>query len=169
MCACDASDNGLSNAVDPKIDWIEVEPGTFVFGSPEEGTPCRGEKEEKQITVTLTHAFIMAKTEVTQAQWKALDFPNPWGFFDMLGNVAEWVDYLTDAWEPVSLDEADGHPGEDLVDPVGADSGESYDTRGYGVSMGGLPYTCMYRASAQYPQQADFQGLDTGFRPVRTL
>ncbi|MBN2718928.1 MAG: formylglycine-generating enzyme family protein [Deltaproteobacteria bacterium] len=47
-----------------------------MFGSSED-TPCRGAIAEMQFNVRLTRSFVMAESEVTQAQWEALDFPNP--------------------------------------------------------------------------------------------
>ncbi|MBN2342187.1 MAG: SUMF1/EgtB/PvdO family nonheme iron enzyme, partial [Deltaproteobacteria bacterium] len=91
--------------------------------------------------------------------WKQ---PNPWGLYDMLGNVSEWVDYFTDG---ESLDYMDGHPGEDLIDPIGRTSGTSKDIRGFEFRSIG----CRVRASRQNPQTPDVRGIFTGFRPVRTL
>jgi len=59
----------------PDVDWIQIEQGSFTFGSPDD-YPCRG-GNEKQVPVTLTRSFLIAATEVTQAQWDALDIPNP--------------------------------------------------------------------------------------------
>lgn len=91
--------------------------------------------------------------------WKR---PNPWGFYDMLGNVNEWVDYFTDG---ASLDYMDGHPGEDLVDPIGTRTGSDKDIRGYDYKAIG----CRMRAARQMPVSPDTRGDDFGFRPVRTL
>jgi formylglycine-generating enzyme required for sulfatase activity len=62
--------------VDPEIEWIEVPVGSFTFGAPL-GTPCMGEMMEKEVPVTLTRPFQMAKTELTQKQWAAMGFPAP--------------------------------------------------------------------------------------------
>jgi formylglycine-generating enzyme required for sulfatase activity len=53
--------------------WIP--PGDFMMGSPstEDG---RG-SDENQVEVTITEGFWMAKTELTQAQWKAVMGNNP--------------------------------------------------------------------------------------------
>ncbi len=40
-------------------------------------TPCRAAYMENESPVTLTHAFVMAETEITQAPWQALAYPNP--------------------------------------------------------------------------------------------
>ena len=84
---CDSSNNGLNesstppdqltgNETTPAIDWVRIEAGSFTFGSPED-TPCRAPIREIMVPVTLTRSFSMASTEITQAQWLALDFPNP--------------------------------------------------------------------------------------------
>ncbi|MCK9522936.1 MAG: formylglycine-generating enzyme family protein [Proteobacteria bacterium] len=83
ICAC-ASDPETKETFDqitnkeiiPSIEWIKINKGAFVFGSAED-IPCRGPIAEKQVPVTLTRSFLIAATEVTQAQWQALDFPNP--------------------------------------------------------------------------------------------
>ncbi len=54
------------------INWVTIESGSFIFGSPED-TPCRSPNSEVEVTVTLTRSFVMAETEVTQSQWQALD------------------------------------------------------------------------------------------------
>jgi len=50
--------------------FVRVEPGSFLMGSP----VAEGERDEDETPhlVTLTKAFWMARTEVTQAQWKAV-------------------------------------------------------------------------------------------------
>jgi formylglycine-generating enzyme len=76
------SDTG-TEPVDPEIDWVEIPAGSFTFGSPE-GTPCIGPLVEKEVPVTLTRPFLMAKHEITQRQWKALGFALP-----QIGNYCE--------------------------------------------------------------------------------
>jgi len=84
---CDSSSNSsdessqpadqlTGNETTPDITWENIEAGSFIFGSPE-GTPCRAPIVEIEVPVTLTRSFLMASTEITQAQWQALDFPNP--------------------------------------------------------------------------------------------
>ncbi|MDJ0765592.1 MAG: formylglycine-generating enzyme family protein [Myxococcota bacterium] len=60
---------------DPKY-WSEITAGTFMLGSPET-EPCRAPVGEIQVEVTLTHPFMIKKTEVTQGEWEAVGFPNP--------------------------------------------------------------------------------------------
>ena len=52
--------------------------GNFTMGSPESETDRNS--NEKQVKVTLTKGFWMAKTEVTQAQWNAVMGNNPSNF-----------------------------------------------------------------------------------------
>ncbi len=64
-----------STLINPDITWIELSPGTFKMGSPENE---RGHKPNELIhSVTLTHSFEIAETEITIAQWKALGFNTP--------------------------------------------------------------------------------------------
>jgi len=63
------------NETGPDVDWIRIDSGSFIFGS-DPDYPCRG-GAEKEVPVTLTRPFLIAATEVTQAQWEALDIPHP--------------------------------------------------------------------------------------------
>jgi formylglycine-generating enzyme required for sulfatase activity len=56
--------------------WCRVPAGCFVAGSPLT-EPCRGALTEEQVEVHITRPFIIHQTEVTQAQWSDLGFPNP--------------------------------------------------------------------------------------------
>jgi formylglycine-generating enzyme required for sulfatase activity len=58
--------------------YVRIEPGTFTMGSPasEEGR----EFDEFQHSVTITHAYCMKATEVTQGEWQAVMGSNPSGF-----------------------------------------------------------------------------------------
>jgi len=55
--------------------FVLIKPGNFVMGSPE-GETGRS-SDEIQHTVTLTQAFYLQTTEVTQGQWKAVMGNNP--------------------------------------------------------------------------------------------
>jgi formylglycine-generating enzyme required for sulfatase activity len=61
--------------------WVKIPKGSFTMGSPT-GEPCRAVMtgKETQHKVTLTRAFEISKTEVTQAQYKALMGTNPSAF-----------------------------------------------------------------------------------------
>ena len=80
--------------------------------------------------------------------------PNPWGLFDMHGNVSEWVQ---DRW-------LRSYPSEDLVDPQGALLGHSRANRG-----GSFYYDAMYARSARRDYSpADFRHRTIGARLLRT-
>ncbi|RYZ68243.1 MAG: formylglycine-generating enzyme family protein [Proteobacteria bacterium] len=49
--------------------------GSFVMGSPPDEFG-RGRNNEDQVKVTFTHSFLLQQTEVTQAQWTSMGFPN---------------------------------------------------------------------------------------------
>lgn len=56
--------------------WCRIPHGCFIMGAP----PCefgRGLYDEDQVQVGLTHDFEIQQTEMAQAQWSALGFPNP--------------------------------------------------------------------------------------------
>ncbi len=61
-----------------KEDWVLIEPGTFMMGSPED-EPNRT-PDERLHEVTLTRAFFIGTTPVTQEQWQKLVGNNPSGF-----------------------------------------------------------------------------------------
>jgi len=60
--------------------WITIKPGTFTMGSPT-SEPCRepagGGSKETQHKVTLSNAFVLQETEVTQGQFKTAMGYNP--------------------------------------------------------------------------------------------
>ncbi|MBW2014443.1 MAG: SUMF1/EgtB/PvdO family nonheme iron enzyme [Deltaproteobacteria bacterium] len=57
------------------MEFVYVQPGTFMMGSPS-NEPGR-DNDERQHRVTLTKGFYMQSTEVTQGQWKAVMGNNP--------------------------------------------------------------------------------------------
>jgi formylglycine-generating enzyme len=84
-CACNNGSGGgepviydalTGNERAPQIDWVRIEAGTFTFGAPE-SLGCRASHIDKEVPVRLTRPFFMAATELTQAQWEAMDYPNP--------------------------------------------------------------------------------------------
>lgn len=77
--------------------------------------------------------------------------PNPWGFYDMLGNVAEWY-----------ADWVGPYPKTEVTDPTGLPSGRNRSTRG-GSYLGGAPL-CRAAARVRGEPAGAFQFV--GFRPV---
>lgn len=65
--------DGQPGVAEPE--FVRIEAGTFVMGSPE-GEPAR-DGDETQHTVTLTRAFFMQVTELTQAEWRMLMDEDP--------------------------------------------------------------------------------------------
>ncbi len=65
------------------MDFVYIEPGTFMMGSPTD-EPSR-DSDETQHQVTLTKRFYMQTTEVTQGQWTAVMGSNP-SYFSSCGD-----------------------------------------------------------------------------------
>lgn len=80
--------------------------------------------------------------------------PNPWGLFDMMGNVREWV------WDwhgPLAETS--------VIDPMGPDSGSGHVCRGGSYLGGGADV----RSARRTVEGALRHWYDIGFRPVRTI
>jgi formylglycine-generating enzyme required for sulfatase activity len=60
------------------IEFVVIPPGTFRMGSPE--SEAGREAEESAHSVTLTRAYALGRTEVTQAQWTTVMGTNPSAF-----------------------------------------------------------------------------------------
>lgn len=58
--------------------WCEIPAGCVVVGSPHDEWG-RAAVQEEQVAVTLTRAFVIQQTEVTQADWLARGLTNPSG------------------------------------------------------------------------------------------
>jgi formylglycine-generating enzyme required for sulfatase activity len=79
--------------------------------------------------------------------------PNPWGLYDMHGNVWEWVqDYYSDTYYAISP----------ILDPQGPESGTNHVVRG-----GSWHETATsWRSTSRKPYSADYRGISIGFRLV---
>lgn len=78
--------------------FVRVEPGTFQMGSPLD-EPGRSVDNEVPHEVTLTHAFLVKSSEVTQAEFEALMGTNP-AYFTECGEQCP-VEYVN-WWEALS-------------------------------------------------------------------
>jgi formylglycine-generating enzyme required for sulfatase activity len=80
----------ITNTLDMTFNKIPA--GTFMMGSPEseEGR----EDDETQHKVTITKAFYMQTTEVTQGQWKAVMGTEPWKGIEQLSFSYDYDDYV---------------------------------------------------------------------------
>lgn len=56
--------------------FCRIEPGCFVMGAPEDEA-LRALYSTQQVQVTLTHAFELAQTELTRAEWERAGFAQP--------------------------------------------------------------------------------------------
>jgi formylglycine-generating enzyme required for sulfatase activity len=71
----------ITNSID--MEFVYIEPGTFVMGSP--SNEKDRDVDEKQHEVTLTKGFYMGVTEVTQGQWIEIMRNNP-SYFKFCGD-----------------------------------------------------------------------------------
>ena len=76
------------------IEMLLVPGGTFMMGCSPDDAEC-GANESPVHQVTLTNAFYMGKTEVTQAQWLAKMGSNPSAFDGQPNNPVEQVSWDT--------------------------------------------------------------------------
>ena len=76
---------------------------------------------------------------------------NPWGFFDMLGNVLEWTADRYQAAYPM------GNP---VIDPTGPASGSTRVLRGGSWYHGGT----YLRSARRYNNSPSYRTIDLGFR-----
>ena len=74
------------------IEMLLIPAGTFIMGCSPGDTYC-GSNENPTHQVTLTNAFYMGKTEVTQAQWQATMGNNPSEFGGQPNNPVERVSW----------------------------------------------------------------------------
>ena len=70
----------------------KIPAGTFIMGSPEDETDRRDHEHQHQVTIT--KAFYIQTTVVTQGQWRELLVTEPWrGWFLSKSNVKEGANY----------------------------------------------------------------------------
>ena len=105
--------------------WCLIPPGSFLMGS-SMSESCNQPDEHPAHTVTLTRAFLLKQTEVTQAEWHALVGNNPGGLTGCADCPVEMVSWfeavaycnLLSAAEGLSecytLSGCDGAPGEGM-------------------------------------------------------
>jgi formylglycine-generating enzyme required for sulfatase activity len=80
--------------------------------------------------------------------------PNPWGLYDMRGNVMEWVG---DYYDPIYYSESPA------ADPKGPATGETRVVRGGSYHV--YPWLTSVSVRTQFPETYSFE--DVGFRVVR--
>jgi formylglycine-generating enzyme len=61
---------------DCKDGWCKIPAGCYVAGAPETEFG-RGQDSEPENGITLTHPFMIQRTEVTQNQWRSMGFADP--------------------------------------------------------------------------------------------
>ena len=107
------------------IEFVWIEPGTFIMGSPESGAQ-RDPNEGPQHQVTISQGFWLGKYEVTQGQWEAVMGTRPWaGEEDVRSNANHSAVYIS--WEDVQqlirkLNQAEGEGGVSITDGGGGGS-----------------------------------------------
>jgi len=79
----------LGNGVSMRL--VEIKPGRFMMGSPA-SEPGRSD-DETQHEVTISKAFLLGQTEVTQAQWQAVMGSNPSRFSGNPNHPVEQVSW----------------------------------------------------------------------------
>ena len=161
------------------IEFVLIPAGTFQIGSAEDDRAASA-VEKPRHPVTISKPFYLAKHEVTLAQWQEVmgssdarqlsryawhgeDFasgsthaigqkePNPWGLYDVHGNVWEWVqDWYSDSYYASSP----------AMDPPGPATGSHRVVRG-----GSWHQTATsWRSAFRKPYPPDYRGISIGFR-----
>ena len=78
-----------------QIEFVWIEPGSFMMGSPESERPGSVSDDETQHRVKLKNGFYLGKYEVTQSQWKAVMGTRPWAEYvpSRAERPAVWVSW----------------------------------------------------------------------------
>ena len=136
--------------------FVLIQPGTFTMGSPADELGRNPEETPHQ--VTLTRAFYMQTTEVTQGQWKVLMGNNP-SYFQNAGDAApaEKVSWYDAAAYANKVSGSEGYPAcYTLSDCTGSPglpaSTSSYDYEAY--RCGANPYLC---TGYRLPTEAEWE------------
>ncbi len=87
--------------------YVRIAPGTFTMGSPESEDDRFD--DQSQHSVTITRAYCMKATEVTQGEWQSVMGSNPSGFKNCGANCpVEQVSWEEAAWYADALSRRDG-------------------------------------------------------------
>ncbi len=106
--SCDGADNDCDGETDEDC-YVRIEPGVFTMGSP--AGELGGRRSEAQHQVTITRAFALKATEVTQAEWRAVMGTDP-SWFVNCGDTCpvEQVSWLNAVDYVNRLSDAEGLP-----------------------------------------------------------
>lgn len=144
------------------IQRLNEREGTDVYRLP---TEAEWEYAARAGTTT-KYSFGDDDTDLDEHAWYGGDFatgshhpvgqklPNPWGLYDVHGNVWEWTQ---DRYTP------DGHPDQAQTDPTGAGSGTQRTVRGGSWHSTADGWTSTFRKG----YAPDYRGISIGFRLVR--
>jgi formylglycine-generating enzyme required for sulfatase activity len=113
--AAPTQNTAASAAVFCPAGYVLIAPGTFIMGSPESEEGREDEyappDAERQHSVTITRAFCMKATEVTQGEWQAVMRSNPSHFKNCGANCPlEQVSWEDAVWYANALSRREGLP-----------------------------------------------------------
>jgi len=144
--ACDAGEAciGGACAVPPvPPGYVRIAPGVFTMGSP--AGEFGHDADEVQHQVTITRAFLLKTTEVTQAEWQAVMGNNPSGFAACGANCPVETVSWNDAVDYINR----------LSDAAGLE--QCYDANHAFVRLGCLGYRLPTEAEWEYAARAGTQ------------